>query len=282
MIKIFSAKEYRADIISLWSKCFGDSKEYIEFFLDNCPDYKTLGYFNNSNLISMLFLLQGEVCSFKCKYLYAACTDENFRKQGIMEKLIRFAERYCKDKYLDGIFLVPASEQLYSYYSKFGFIPSFQKERILARKTNLSSDFIEICDKFEAFKIRKKLLENINCFKFDDKTMIYSIEEHLFNGGKIAHYKDSGNDALLFYHFGEDKNLYVKECLANFNSVAVDCGKLFSNYSAENIYIFTPIVYNSRDKVGEYTKCGMCLPLNNRFYKFLKDNSSIYAGMYLD
>ena len=56
----------------------------------------------------------------------------------------------------------------------------------------------------------------------------------------------------------------------------------FFNKDVENIYIFSPIVYNSTDIMEKYTKCGMCFPLNNRLSDFLKKHTDLYAGMYLD
>ena len=74
MKRIVDIKKYRNDIISLWYECFGDEAEYIEFFLDRCPNKLCLGCFENNRLVSMLFLLNGEVDGFPAKYIYAACT----------------------------------------------------------------------------------------------------------------------------------------------------------------------------------------------------------------
>ena len=95
MKRIVDIKKYRNDIISLWYECFGDEAEYIEFFLNRCPNKLCLGCFENNRLVSMLFLLNGEVDGFPAKYIYAACTAHEFRSRGFMAELIDCSKHYC-------------------------------------------------------------------------------------------------------------------------------------------------------------------------------------------
>ena len=283
MIKIFSAKEqYRTDVINLWQEAFGDSTEYISFFLDNCPCYETVGYFVDNKIVSMFFMLEGNIDKFRCKYLYAACTSSEFRRQGIMENLIAFAaEHYNKNGY-DSIFLAPANEKLYSYYQKLGFISSFRKQisestinhpAVPQQTENYSVDQI--------VEIKLKLLNEIDCFMFDKSTLRYTVEEHLFNGGQIYCSTENNTFTLMFYYFNDDK-LIIKEYLNSKKEVHFDYCKQIINNHAHNVYISYPLVYNNEDIVGEYTKCGMCLPLNSIFESYISVNPTLYAGMYLD
>lgn len=283
MIKIFKLNDgYRDSIITLWQSCFGDSEEYISFFLDNCPDFVTVGYFVEERLVSMLFLLEGSLIDKKCKYLYAACTHTEFRRQGIMESLIESAKSYCADNGYSGIFLVPANESLYAYYSKFGFVSSFVKKKLTFKTYN--SEYIENCDCNDIQVIcdlKEKLLSEINGFRFDRSVLEYTVKEHLFNNGKISIYTGEEGSSLAFY-FVDNNDVIVKEFLTDFNISTVFVQKLFSNKNAENIYILTPIVYNNKDIEEKYTKCGMCLPLDSEIKAFLDKNTCLYAGMYLD
>lgn len=282
MIKIYNAENLnREDVIDLWVKCFGDTREYVEFFLDNCPNYVCVEYLVEDKLVSQFFLLEGELASEKCKYLYAACTHEDYRRRGIMEELIEFTKTYCKDKNYSSIFLVPANESLYSYYSKFGFVASFlKKESVGQNESELLSELTET-DIDAVFDIKKELIENINGFRFSDDVMKYTIKEHLFNGGKIyINSKDDEKTVAFYYINGSD--IVVKELLIEKTELYSENFQHFFNKDVENIYIFSPIVYNSTDKMEKYTKCGMCFPLNNRLSDFLKKHTDLYAGMYLD
>lgn len=285
MIKIFSADEqYRDSIISLWQEAFGDSEEYVSFFLDECPSYDVVGYFIDNQLVSMFFLLEGTIKNYKCKYLYAACTATEHRKKGIMEKLISFARNYCVDNGYDGIFLVPANEKLYSYYSKFGFIPSFKKSVIRLNSCDFKNLNPEIKNQFETEQIvnaKISILEKLESFCFERKTLEYTIKEHLFNGGKVFYNNDNDSQTLVFYHTSDDI-ITVKEYLNSDNEFEPDYCKQILNNNAHNVYILCPLVYNREDIVEEYAKCGMCLPLNSIFEAYIRSNTTIYAGMYLD
>lgn len=282
MTKIVDICKYRDEIISLWHKCFGDSEEYITFFLDNCPDIVCVGFFDNDHLVSMLFLLEGFINCEKCKYLYAACTDTSHRRLGIMEKLIRFSESYCKINNYSSIFLVPADEDLYSYYAKFGFIASFYKKHIKLNVCDNYSCEIKTCkDIHEICSIKLDLINGISGFTFTKDLIEYTVREHLFNGGSVSKYH-YGNNIALFFYYKENNTIIIKEMLSDFEIESETIIKLFSNNDVENIYIYSPIVYNSADIGEEYTKCGMCLPLNEKTFDYITQNSNLYAGMYLD
>lgn len=282
MIKIYNAENLnREDVINLWIHAFGDTREYVEFFLDDCPDYVCIEYFVEDKPVSQLFLLNGELASEKCKYLYAACTHKDYRRQGIMEKLIEFTKEYCLSEQYSAIFLVPANDNLYSYYSKFGFVSSFlKKEAVVCNKSDLITETTET-DVDKVFEIKKELVKNINGFRFFDDVMKYTIKEHIFNGGKIYINSDDNEKAVAFY-YNNDSDIVIKEFLNIKTDLDLEFFQHFLNKNVENIYISAPIVYNSTDIMEKYTKCGMCFPLNDRLSDFLKKHTDLYAGMYLD
>ncbi len=284
MINLFKKENLnRENAIKLWSECFGDSEEYIEFFLDNCPDYVCVEFLIDNIPVSMLFLLEGNINCQKCKYLYAACTHKDYRRQGIMEKLIEYSKQYCIDNGYSSIFLVPATEELYNYYAKLGFISSFRKNNICIKNNNIysSSENHSSVDINEIISIKSKLLNKVEGFRFDSETIIYTIKEHFFNGGEIFVLNNNEDTTLAFYYYN-GADIVIKELLSNSNDVIGLVNKHFFNKNTENIYICTPIVYNSKDKVENYTKCGMCFPLNEKLAYYLKDRTDLYAGMYLD
>ncbi|MBP3938708.1 MAG: GNAT family N-acetyltransferase [Clostridia bacterium] len=282
MIKVFNSYNLnRDDVINLWMSSFGDTREYIEFFLDNCPDYLCVEYLIEDKPVSMLFLLNGRLSNGKSKYLYAACTDSEFRRRGLMEALIDFVKIHCKDNGYSGIFLVPANEKLYSYYSKFGFLPSFNKKSLCVKSMDVYSERFNTSDINRILEAKKKLLLKIDGFSFDDDVMKYTIEEHIFNGGFVFLKQIEAETILIFYYF-DGKDIVIKELLTDFSDISCIFKEHFGNKSSENIYICAPLVYNSRDIVEKYTKCGMYFPLDEKTSDFLLDHTALYAGMYLD
>lgn len=128
MVKLIDSKN---DIVKLWNEAFGDSREDIEFFIDNVKDAKCLGYYDNNCLKSMLYIVD---CSFG-KYIYAACTLKKYNGKGYMSKLLD----YCKNKY-DKICLIPANEGLIEFYKKRGFST---EEKIEKLKFNQIEEIID-------------------------------------------------------------------------------------------------------------------------------------------
>lgn len=279
MIKFTDTTEYREDIISLWNESFGDCREYIEFFLENCP-HECIGFFENGSLVSMLFLLDGTINKYKLKYIYAACTARKFRGRGFMSDLMNYAKSYCGEIGCDGIFLVPAEETLYSYYSRFGFENVFSRYDLSFTGCFTAENFKETDDIQLILYLREQLLNKENAFVFDRITAEYSIKEHLNSGGKV-YFEDSESLKFLLFFSKEKNNIEIKELLCTDTVKMLKILEHFTNNDTDNIYIRSPIVYNSRDIVVKCTKCGMCCFLTDDF-KVSSVGRSFYAGIYLD
>lgn len=279
MTEVINIKERKEEIITLWQEAFGDSREYIEFFLNECPDIACLGNTTDGQLASMLFLLNGNIGQYPCKYLYAACTLKQFRNRGLMGELIEYSKKYCVEKGFDFIFLVPGEEKLYSYYENFGFEPKFQKS--VYNFTSNSGNFFlkEINDTELIAQKRNELLSGYDCFCFDTKTTQYTVKEFLHSGGRIYFAEDG---ETMAFASGDEKNCVIKELLTKKSGNLTFILHLFKNLGKENIYIHTPIVYNGRNNGLECTKCGMLCPLTEQARCFSEAHGILYAGMYLD
>lgn len=117
MVRTIDFSKDREQIISLWQDVFGDSREDIEFFLDNCKNKSCLGYFADGKLVSMAFLIDCFYAFFKGQYIYAVCTDGLYRNNGFASLIINEAKKCMKDF----LWLIPAEDYLFDYYAKFGF-----------------------------------------------------------------------------------------------------------------------------------------------------------------
>ena len=105
------------DIVPLWKEAFGDSREDIVFFIDNIRNGVCLAEYQNDKAVSMLYLVDCSLNSKQAHYIYAACTDKKYQKNGYMAGLIK----YCIDNY-DRVCLIPANEHLVDYYKKQGLV----------------------------------------------------------------------------------------------------------------------------------------------------------------
>ncbi|MBQ7203566.1 MAG: GNAT family N-acetyltransferase [Eubacterium sp.] len=109
MVKVCNSK---SDIIRLWAEAFGDTAEEIEFFIDNVKDAFCICYYENSVVVSMMYLVKCSINDREYRYVYAACTAKAHQGKGYMSELID----YC-DKSGYKLCLIPASDSLIGYYS---------------------------------------------------------------------------------------------------------------------------------------------------------------------
>lgn len=112
-------------VISLWQQAFGDSREDVEFFLNNCRNKICLCLKDGEKLLSMLFLVDCKVDSTDFKYIYAVCTDGEYRNNGFSTKLLH----YCFESY-DRLLLIPADNNLARFYYNRGFVNKIDIEKI--------------------------------------------------------------------------------------------------------------------------------------------------------
>lgn len=280
MNRIVDTVLFRENIIELWHECFGDERKYVEFFLDNCPNKVCIGYVEDGRLISMLFLLNGNLNGIACKYIYAACTAKKERKKGLMGSLIEYSKIYCIQNAIDFIFLVPAEERLYSYYSRFGFLPKMKRCESVIKSKAGEMNLNKIEDVRTVSKIRLRMLEKIDCFCFDEKTTEYSVAEFIYTGGEIFHL--DGENETLFFAVRDGNDVIFKEFLTAFYTNITNILNLFENFGSENVYIRAPIVYNDVNIGGNCTKCGMLFPVTDTAKKYIHEQDAFYAGMYLD
>lgn len=165
---------YKKTLMSLWRRVFGDEYSYIEliFYGESGESIICFAELTDGEAVSAFYLLKSEI-HFEGKvyngyYLYSAATDENHRGKGIMSKLIREAQLYCKDNGYDFISLVPAEKSLYDYYGRFGFVNAMYCLKL----TDTVSDGYSPVDPEAYLSYRKSFLNNY--FTFDEKSFLYA------------------------------------------------------------------------------------------------------------
>ena len=174
-MKIAHDEKSREGLIRLWIKVFGDEREYVEL-LFQCEKgiCDTFAYHDGGSVCSALYLLDCTLNfngkDYKGKYLYAAATDPKYRQKGIMGTLISEAQEYCNKSGLDFIALVPANDELYRYYERFGFITAMHRKTVFSSTENIFEAATEISAD-EYFSERRRYLDN--CLSFSDSCTDY-------------------------------------------------------------------------------------------------------------
>ena len=110
---------------------FEDSRENVEKFLEHFPCRKALGYYLDGELVSFMFLPELELCFrdevYRVNYIYALCTDKNFRSRGFGGALIEYSKNYSVKNAISYTLIRPSMESLFSYYSGKGFEAEYRR-----------------------------------------------------------------------------------------------------------------------------------------------------------
>jgi len=136
-------------IKSLWKSVFLDSELFINHFIEHFGIGGCHVCEINDKIVAMAFALPTtltyptspihhspfSVCPFSLQpfawYIYACATHPQYRRQGVMEKLLETVyDEACREN-VEGIFLRAADEKLENYYRKLGFVAFFRGERMV-------------------------------------------------------------------------------------------------------------------------------------------------------
>ncbi len=116
-------KSWEKQIRRLWKASFEDSDAYMNFYFENIyPDNLVFGATDDGRLVSMIHLNPYQVmfngCRRRLHYIVGVATDEEYRKRGIMKKLMSECLIYLKSEGEPFTYLMPEKE---IYYAGMGF-----------------------------------------------------------------------------------------------------------------------------------------------------------------
>ena len=106
MPKLFDVRhpdegDYEA-LKSLWIKCFDDAPSVVERFFENAvtPE-NAVAAFNGDSAVSVLYTIDSTITNngahYKALYVYAVCTDPDFRGRGLMKACFFFLIKHGKE-----------------------------------------------------------------------------------------------------------------------------------------------------------------------------------------
>jgi len=129
----FADKHTRPAVRRMWKTCFNDSEAFMDlYFSEKYKDENTLIYIEDNQAVASLqilpylFTFYGE--NIPVSYISGACTLPEFRKRGIMGKLLIASFEVMKQRDIPLSILIPSNENLYKYYKKFGYEKVFEKD----------------------------------------------------------------------------------------------------------------------------------------------------------
>lgn len=122
------SKDLMKDMYQLWIDCFGDTKEYTDFYFkwkvevtDTHKKNKILTIHNGDILVSMLhrnpYTIRLRGREILCDYIVGVATKQTYRKSGYMRQILTKALQDMYHERKEFTYLMPAAERIYTPYS---------------------------------------------------------------------------------------------------------------------------------------------------------------------
>ncbi len=198
--------EEKQKVLPLYQKCFDDTEEYCNYYFEKRLPQNEVAVEEDKGMIHLIpkKINQQETCH----YLYAVATSPDFRKQGVMGRILK---KVLQDLYKKGesfTYLIPSSEENAQIYRKYGFSrvmdkkvlkPEESRKKDLAQVTMRSAvkRDIEVLVPFAQSTMERKYTIYISKDRkyFEDIFELMEIE-----GGDITIYEKDGD--ILGYRIG--------------------------------------------------------------------------------
>ena len=115
----------------LWERSFADPRAFIDlYFREKYRKERNETIVRDGRVVSALQKLPYPMTyggqMLPASYISGACTDENYRRRGLMGELLNQTHRAMREENSTFSFLIPATAELGTYYAKFGYTPCFR------------------------------------------------------------------------------------------------------------------------------------------------------------
>lgn len=232
-INIFEANSSHIKQLSvLWKNSFGDSEDYIDFFMNNkFLNCKTLIAQTDSTIVGSLYLMPLATYEYAIPkdgfYLYALSVESKYRGLGVGKQLVKAACKLAEEQN-KFIILCPASESLQAYYKLLGFIENCYLSEITIQ--NNSDCYTLSCCNLDIETFQR--LRNIyfkNQISWNYEGLKYILEENIFTGGFNLKFNIDSNE---YYVMGKSQDIGVVVTESN---APYEVKKIISRYLSKKL-----------------------------------------------
>lgn len=124
-------RRIRFETRHLWERSFADPRAFIDlYFREKYRTERNEVIMRDGRVVSALQKLPYPITyggrMLPASYISGACTDEGYRRRGLMGELLNQTHRVMRAEGALLGFLIPATEELAAYYAKFGYTPCFR------------------------------------------------------------------------------------------------------------------------------------------------------------
>ncbi len=266
MINSVMSNNVKEQVRNLWDKCFPEEdKRFVDFYFEKRYNDEDNVFIERDDkavsalqLISYPFSYYGKTIG--CAYISGACTDPDFRSQGLMNELILKSLKKAKNNGACFAALIPASESLFHYYSGTNFVAAFDYSKM---KINISHQTVANTQQsvmvsrfepeseeefYEVYEYFNNKMRNRNCCIQHNEYDFKVITEDLDLFGNQLFVAKYGDDicGLAFCYLRNDE-IYIKDVFAESSAIFSDLITTAVNmFENESVNIIIPPVMGQK------------------------------------
>lgn len=197
-------------LIELWHSCFGDSREYIIFFMEHrFKPEQTIVWLEGEKVAGSIYLLPCKIDKRDALYCYAVSVAPEFRGRGICAAMLSAAEAWCISN--DILLFCAPRKGMNGYYHRRGYIDAF----FCYWEEFVADGQVEKLSPVEAegrpyMRLRDQFLPKPGLVRWDEYAVEYALAEHRLCGGFAHLLPWKGRNYLLMGHL-DNRTLVLTE-----------------------------------------------------------------------
>jgi|GEM_PF-756818 len=207
----------------IWKLSFHDEDSFISVFFDRFHRDSAAAVMEvDGTVVSLMFVMPGITLSFPdrtpmtCSYLYGLATLPEYRGRGYGAKVTAEAARMAYTSGNDFACLLPASEDLYRWYSEqLGTKTFFQVRETHLTKPLDSVGIIKAISPSEYNRLREKLLAGYPHAVFSDDLIEWQDTVSGLYGGGLFEITTPYGLACAAAEMADSNNLFIKELISS-------------------------------------------------------------------
>jgi len=203
-----------------WKRIFGDNDGFLDELFSLSP--MVFAVKTDGDISSSLLVIEMRYKGHKTGYIYGAMTVEKYRKQGLMKKLLYEVCETLEEKGFSGVFLLPANEKLYDYYSECGFEKNLPTDTVVLDGIPQGKKDT-VPDREEYEKLNYPIKRGYSLFEF-------AVRTHIQNGGHTV----CNDDDFIAYHIKEGQVVIDMACTKNVKRDRFAMSKCFGGFKWGN------------------------------------------------
>lgn len=276
---------------ALWKKAFGDEESYIDTFYNRCAAPEdVLILLEDGVLRSMLALLPLSLAlpagsTATSAYLYALCSDPEYRKQGFGRYLLQYVDFYLGERGIESVITVPAEPSLHRFFATMDFAECFatRKIELLAADVGPAAqgDSVSPVDPISYGALREQLLAGSFHAVYSPCLLAYQEEVCHMAEGALLRLNVGGSEGCAAVEMSAKGNVIVKELLLPADQIPAGLAAIAAAFPAPHYHLRTPALWGGH-RVSYVQPFAMIKWLNGAQRRLWGQERNAYFGLAFD